>query len=113
MTEHAFGNMEAFDPERGGDWQIYTKRMEQFFVANGIDSNAKKKAVFLTVIGGKAYVLLWNLLSPTKPVDADYTTLIKAMKDHLSPKPLVIAELFKFHKRDQHEGESVAQFLAA
>ena len=33
MAEHAFGNMEAFDP---GDWQMYTEQMEQFFVANGI-----------------------------------------------------------------------------
>ena len=113
MAEHAFCNMEAFNPERGGDWQMYTEWMEQFFVANGIDSNAKKKAVFLIVIGGKAYGLLRNLMSPTKPADADYATLIKAMKDHLSPKPLVIAERFKFHKRDQHKGESVAQFLAA
>ena len=113
MAEHVFGNMEAFDPERGGDWPMYTERMEQYFVANGIDNDAKKKAVFLTVIGGKAYGLLRNLLSPTKPADADYATLIKTMKDHLSPKPLVIAERFKFHKRDQHEGESVSQYLAA
>ena len=61
--------------------KLYTERMEQFFVANGIESDAKKKAVFLTVIGGKAYGLLRNLLSPTKPADADYGTLIKAMKD--------------------------------
>ena len=87
MAEHVFGNMEAFDPERGGDWQMYIEWMEQFFVANGID---------------KVYGLLQNLLSSTKPVDADYATLIKAMKDHLSPKPLVIAERIKFHKRDQH-----------
>ena len=35
------------------------------------------------------------------------------MKDHLSPKPLIIAERFKFYKRNQHEGKSVAQYLAA
>ena len=35
------------------------------------------------------------------------------MKDHLSPKPLIIVERYKFHKRTQHEGESVAQYLAA
>ena len=34
------------------------------------------------------------------------------MKDHLKPKPLVIAERFKFHRRNQHEGETVAQYLA-
>ena len=37
--------------------------------------------------------------------------LNQTMRDHLSPKPLVIAERFKFHKRNQHEGKSVAQYL--
>ena len=69
--------------------------------------------MFLTVIGGKAYGLSRNLLSPVKPADANYVTLIKTMKYHLSPKPPVIAEQFKFHKRDQHKGQSVAQYLAA
>ena len=85
MAEHVFGNMEAFDPERGGDWPMYTERMEQYFVANGIDNDAKKKAVFLTVIGGKAYGLLRNLLSPTKPADADYAILIKTRLWLLTP----------------------------
>jgi hypothetical protein len=35
------------------------------------------------------------------------------MKTHLNPKPLIIAERFRFHKRDQQENESVAQFVAA
>ena len=110
---HVFGNMEMFDPERGDDWPMYTERMEQYFAANGIDSEARKKAVFLTVIGLKSYGLLRNLLAPTKPADTEYAALIKTMKDHLSPKPLVIAERFKFYKRTQHEGESVVQYLAA
>lgn len=84
-ARHVFGNMETFDPERGDDWPMYTEWMEQYFAANDIHSDARKRAVFLTVIGGKAYGLLQNLLSPTKPVDANYVTLIKTMKDHLSP----------------------------
>ena len=103
MAEHVFGNMEAFDPEGGGDWPMYTERMEQYFVANGIDSNAKKSRV-LTVIGGKAYGLLRNLFSPTKPADADYATLIKTMKDHLSPKPFMIAERFSLIKETNTRG---------
>ena len=35
------------------------------------------------------------------------------MKDHLNSKPLVIAKRFKFHKRSQKEGESIAEYLAA
>ena len=85
-----------------------------FFVANGITDQAKKVAVFLTVLGGKAYALLRNLLVPTKPADKAYGDLVKVMKDHLKPKPLIIniAERFKFHRRNQREVETVAQYLA-
>ena len=34
------------------------------------------------------------------------------MKDHLKPKPLTIAERFKFNHRRQQEGESIVQFVA-
>ena len=33
-------------------------------------------------------------------------------KTHYSPKPLIIAERFRFHKRNQEEGESISQFVA-
>ena len=36
-----------------------------------------------------------------------------AMKDHLNPRPIVIAERYKFHQRAQKDKESVAQYLAA
>ena len=49
-TTHVIENMEPFDPERGDDWPMYTEWMEQYFVANGIEGEAKKRAVFLTVI---------------------------------------------------------------
>lgn len=52
-----------------------------------------------TVIGSHFYKLLQNLLSLTKPAEKSYQDLIKVLKDHLVPKPVVIAERFKFHKR--------------
>ena len=81
-------------------------------VANSKADRAKKVAVFLTVLGVKAYALLENLLAPTcmKPTDKVYRDFVKAMKDHLKPKTLIIAERFKFHHRNQREGETVAQY---
>ena len=37
---------------------------------------------------------------------------MKLLKDHLSTKPLTIAERFPFHKRNQREGETVTQYIA-
>ena len=90
---------------------MYTKRTKRFFTAKGIINNAKKVAVLLTVIGGKAYVLLRNLLAPAKPAEKSFNVLVKIMKDHLKPKSLMIAKRFKFHWHNQHERETVTQYL--
>ena len=38
--------------------------------------------------------------------------LTEILDKHISPQPLVIAERFRFHMRNQHEGETVAQCVA-
>ena len=111
MATVTLGQVEPFELE-GGDWNVYTERLDQYLVADGVADDAKKVAVFLTVIGGRAYTLLRNLLAPTKPADKSYSELVKVIKDHLNPKPPVIAERFKFHRRNQRDGETVAQYLA-
>ena len=46
-----------------------------------------------------------------KQAKKSFDVLVKVMKDHLKPKPLVIAKRFKFHLRNQCQGETVAQYL--
>ena len=46
-----------------------------------------------------------------KPAEQSYNDLVAALKSHLNPKPIVIAERFKFHKRNQREEETIAQYL--
>ena len=53
-----------------------------------------------------------NLTAPDKPSAKSYQQLVDILRKHLVPKPLVIAERFRFHKQDQHEGESVTAYLA-
>ena len=38
--------------------------------------------------------------------------LIKTPECHFQPPPIIIAERFHFHKRDQRGGESIADFVA-
>lgn len=41
-----------------------------------------------------------------------YQEMVKILNDHFSPKPIIITERFRFHKRNQEEEESVAQYVA-
>jgi hypothetical protein len=52
-----------------------------------------------------------SLTSPTKPAEKSYQEIIKLLGDHLSPKPLSIAERFRFHKRKQLEGEPINDYV--
>ena len=92
------------------DFDCYIERMEQYFIANDVPE-AKKVATFLSAIGAKAYELLHNLVAPDSPKDKRFNDLVKTLRAHLKPKPLVITERFKFHKRMQQQEESVAEYI--
>ena len=53
-----------------------------------------------------------KLLAPVKPAAKSFEELVAVVKEHVAPKPLVIAERFRFHQRNQGEGETVAQYIA-
>ena len=108
----AHGTLSAF--VEGDDWDDYIEQLEQYFLANDIEDvvgKEKKKAVFLSVVGNKTYGLIKTLLHPLKPKDKTFTELIALVRNHLSPKPIVIAERYKFYTRKQRHNESVSQFM--
>ena len=72
-------------------------RMEQYCIANSV-AEEKQVAVFLTAIGGATYELLRSLLSPDAPKDKSLDELKSTLRAHLKPKPLTIAERFKFYR---------------
>ena len=100
MATVTLEQVESFKLE-GGNWNVYTERLDKFLVANRVADNTKKVTVIQTVIGGRAYALLQNFLAPTKPADKMYGEPFKVMKDHLKPKLPVITERFKFHRWNQ------------
>ena len=93
------GKIEAFD-EANEEWGTYFERVEQYFLANEIEEDKQVPAI-LSLIGSKTYGLLRSLCSPAKPSQKTFTEILKILEEHLSPKPLVIAERFRFHKRSQ------------
>lgn len=105
------GSIGSFD-EANEQWSSYTERFEYFVQANGI---VREKIVptFLSVMGPKTFNLLRCFVQPDKPGTKSYDDIVGILAAHFSPKPLVIAERFRFHKRNQEDGESVTMFVAA
>ena len=106
----AIGKIESFD-DTNENWENYAERGKQFFLANNID-DAHKVPTSLSLIGGKTYALLRDLLAPKKPATKSFQEIVATLQEHLSPKPFEIAERFRFYKRNQHEGESMLSYVA-
>ena len=104
------GNIGEFDATKE-DFDSYCDRLNQYLTANDIAAE-KHVAVFLTVIGAKCFGLLRNLLAPEKLSSKSFQELVQTLKQHLQPKPLIIAERFKFNKRNQLSGETVSDYCA-
>lgn len=104
------GSIGPFE-ENTEQWSSYTERFDYFVLANKIKDDVIVPT-FLSLIGAKTFNLLRSLVQPEKPGSKSYADIVTILKDHYSPKPLIIAERFRFHKRNQEEGESVAQFVA-
>ena len=68
--------------------------------------------VFLSSIGGKNYELLGNLMAPELPKDKFLEEVIAVLEVHFNPKPAVMVERFKFYKREQLSGETIAEYMA-
>ncbi|XP_049517058.1 uncharacterized protein LOC119439901 [Dermacentor silvarum] len=105
----SFGCFESFTEEGDEDFESYVERFEHYIRATQV-SDYLKVSAFVTAIGKQAYRTLKNLLAPVKPEAKTYDELVRALKGHYSPKPLVIAERFRFNRRSQQENEPVAMF---
>ena len=79
-----FGKLEEFDMATGEDWIQYIERMEYYFQANKITAGDTKRAVLISSMGGKAYKLMRNLISPAKPNDKSFEELVEVMKKNIS-----------------------------
>ncbi|KAL6460959.1 hypothetical protein MHYP_G00309250 [Metynnis hypsauchen] len=104
------GKLDAFDGSTDNG-MMYIERIEQYFEANDI-ADAKKVSVLISAMGGNTYSLLRNLTAPDKPAELSFRKIVETMQNHLCPKPLLIVEHFRFHKRNQNEGESVSAYVA-
>ncbi|CAL9689673.1 unnamed protein product [Knipowitschia caucasica] len=104
------GKVDEFD-STSEDWEAYIERVELYCTANNVETE-KKAPVLLSLMGAKTYNLLRNPVSPDKPSRKTFDEIVAILKSHLNPKPLVIAERFRFHKRNQLKDESISEYMA-
>ena len=64
------------------------------------------------MIGPQTYSILRSLMAPDTPQSKSLTTITKALKKHYDPKPIVIAERYHFHLRNQSPTENIAEYVA-
>lgn len=104
------GTIGEFVP-KSESWTAYVERVEQFFLANEI-AEEKQVPTLLSVMGPSTYGLLRNLVQPAKPKDKTYDEIVKTLTTHFEPEPLLIAERFRFNRRNQKPDESVTNYAA-
>ena len=91
----------------GEQWDTYVKRLQNYFVANDIGAEAKKRAI-LSICGVITYQLIRNLSTPTKPSDLSYEDLVKLVREHCHPRRLEIVQCFHFNSRVRQSNETIA-----
>ena len=109
-TTTRYGQLQEFDVENESI-TAYLERAELYFQANDV-ADEKQVAVLLSNIGAKTYGLLRNLVAPKAPKEKTFADITSLLKSHFEPTPSVIAERYRFHRRDQASGESIANYVA-
>ena len=102
MAAKLVSTISEFDMQTD-DWVEYNDRFDMFLLANGVEGDDIKRAVFLSTIGSAPYKLLRSLVGEEVKTKS-LAELQEAMKNHLKPAPNVIAERFRFFKRDRTSG---------
>ncbi|XP_031570808.1 uncharacterized protein K02A2.6-like [Actinia tenebrosa] len=72
----------------------------------------KGRAILLSVIGPATYILLRNLVSPSKPTEKSYIELVSALRNHYQPTISITVQRYKFHTRARKTNESVPDYVS-
>ena len=94
MATTLFGRIDEFQPENESI-TTYLECIDIFFTTNDVVVE-RRVPVFLSVIGGRTYALLRDLLAPEKPGEMSFTCLAETLRKHSEPTRVIIAEQFIF-----------------
>ncbi|XP_023247871.1 uncharacterized protein LOC111643846, partial [Copidosoma floridanum] len=67
------------------EWEKFTDRMEQYFIANDVEDRRKKRAILLSKVNAETYDVVDEVCKPEKPGAKTYDEIVKLVKDYLKP----------------------------
>lgn len=103
-------NIEPF--VEGGNWSRWIQRFEGAFRIFHV-SDADRVPYLLHWIGAAAFGVVCDRCTPDDPYGKSYAELRRILEEFYAPAPLEIAENYRFHQRNQEQGESLQDFIVA
>lgn len=96
-------------------WEAFVTRFECFLIANDYRelSSERKRAYFLSFCGPEMFETAMTLMAPLSVHAGTWEDFMAKLKKHYAPAPSRIARRQHFYHRDQAEGESISQYVAA
>ena len=94
------------------DWEVYTYRLQQYFMANDITAVEKQRAILLSACGSETIKLIHSLVPRETLEKMTFDEIAKLVKDHYHPKPSEIVSRCHFNSASRNPAETVASFLA-
>lgn len=105
------GHLSEFDAINS-IWPIYKRRMDNYFIANEITDNKRKRAILLNLLNEETYQLVFNLCLPIEPEKKSYSDLINLIDKHFKPTVSIFAARYKFYNAKKEESESSREWIA-
>lgn len=113
----------TFDPSEA-TLSTWVELFEEYCIANDIPDEPaavgeappvhnRKRAIFLSYVGPRAYEVLRTTCLPDRPNQRAIPTLITILRDHYEPPGLRRANRLTFSKRNQRDSETATEFISA
>ncbi|KAJ8934577.1 hypothetical protein NQ318_007063 [Aromia moschata] len=79
------------------DWTDYKERLFDYFTANEINNDGRKREIFLSLLDEDAYRLMLTLCRPNRPETTPFSALVSLFDEHFALPLSVFAERYKFY----------------
>ncbi|KAK9745983.1 hypothetical protein QE152_g6480 [Popillia japonica] len=106
-----YGRVREFSAQ-DSDWVIYKRRLDNYFLVNGIADDGKKKAILLNAFDEEAYKLMYNLCLPKLPEDKSYKELADLFNKYFKVAESIFVARSKFFAAFKNSSETANEWAA-